>query len=102
MFHAFPEYFSIEEKIDMSDNWKEKLFVPRNAQDATRDYCQGSENLVLLRPRCHLHECKKKEEKRPDYEETSKEHDWAMLNRYGTKSERSAGLCYSHFYPYKC
>ena len=93
MFHSFPEYFSIEEKIDMSDNWKEKLFCttecPRchkglTAKDLRILSCYGHDAICM--------KCKKKEEKRPDYEETSKNMIGQCFNRYGTKSERSAGL----------
>jgi len=87
----------------MAGNWKENLFCatecPRchtglTAQDRRILSCYDHDAICMT--------CKKKEEKRPDYEETSKN----MIGQCMTDTELSQsdpqGYCYSHFYPYKC
>ena len=87
----------------MANNWKENLFCstecPRCHQGLT------AKDMRILS--CYDHnaiciKCKKKEERRPDYEETSKEMiGQCMMNTELSQSDPQ-GYCYSHFYPYKC
>ena len=47
-------------------------------------------------------DCKKKEEKRPDYEEISRNMIGQCLADTELKWGDPGGYCFYHFYPYKC
>jgi hypothetical protein len=47
-------------------------------------------------------ECKKKEEKRPDYEEASRRMIGQCMADTELMYKDPGGYCYYHFYPFKC
>jgi len=46
--------------------------------------------------------CKKDEESRPDYEETSKRMIGQCMIEIELKQQDPESYCFNHFYPYKC
>lgn len=46
--------------------------------------------------------CKKQEEKRPDYEETSRQMIGQCMAETEVKWSDPGGYCFYHFYPFKC
>ena len=94
---------SIEEEIGMAGEWKDKLFCAVECARCHKRLTAKARRILS----CYDHDaicmtCKKKEEKRPDYEQVSRD----MIGRCMTDMELSQsdpqGYCYSHFYPYKC
>lgn len=47
-------------------------------------------------------DCKKKEERNPDYEEVSKKMIGQCMIEVELKQSDPAGYCFNHFYPYRC
>jgi hypothetical protein len=47
-------------------------------------------------------DCKRKEEKRDDYEKVSKEMIGQCMAETEVMWSDPGGYCYHHFYPYKC
>jgi hypothetical protein len=87
----------------MAGNWKEQLFCTTTCSRCHKQLTARHMRILS----CYDHDaicmtCKRREEKRPDYEEKSKE----MIGQCLIDSELSQsdpqGYCYSHFYPYKC
>jgi len=87
----------------MTSNWEEKLFCavecnrcrkPLNPPDPRILSSYDHEAICM--------DCKKQEEERPDYAETSKRMIEVCMGETELEQSDPGGYCYSHFYPYKC
>jgi hypothetical protein len=87
----------------MPEIWKKKLACvtqcPRcNAKLSSADQRILSvfDHLPICMP------CKQKEEKRPDYEQVSKEAIGQCMIDVELAQEDPGGFCFHHFYPFTC
>ena len=87
----------------MADVWTEKLTCATNCQRCERKFNSKDQRILSV----YDHEaicmaCKREEEKRPDYEDTTKQ----MIGQCMIDTEMEwgdpQGFCYHHFYPFKC
>ncbi len=87
----------------MKEDWKEKLSCAVKCSKCRKDL--SPRNLRILSVYSHnpiCMSCKKKEEKRPDYEEASKTIIEQCMADTEVMYSDPGGYCYSHFYPFKC
>lgn len=87
----------------MSEKWKTSLTCALNCTRCGKDL-KGSEERILSvydhDPICMP--CKKEEENRSDYEETSKQMIGNCMAETEVLYSDPGGYCYHHFYPFKC
>jgi len=87
----------------MANDWKEKLTCATACARCERTLAPQDSRILS----CYDHNaicmvCKKAEEQRPDYEETSKNMIGQCQAESELKQSDPLGYCYSHFYPYRC
>ncbi len=87
----------------MTDLWENKLSCAVQCGKCTKVLKKSDERILSAydhNPICM--ECKRKEEKRDDYEKVSRE----MIGQCMAETEvmwgDPGGYCYHHFYPYRC
>jgi hypothetical protein len=87
----------------MGNDWEEKISCATECSKCKKEISQNDQRILSVYshlPICM--DCKKEEEKRPDYEDTSK----AMIGQCMMDTELLYGdpgaYCYHHFYPYRC
>ena len=77
--------------------------MPSSAGGAEKE--MKSQDLRILSSYDHepiCMDCKKEEEKRPDYEEVSKKVIGSCMADTELEQSDPGGFCFSHFYPFKC
>ncbi len=87
----------------MKDSWEEKLTCAVKCPRCEKQMGQSDERILSVydhEPICM--ECKREEEKRPDYEETSKNTIGQCMAETEVMWGDPGGYCYHHFYPFKC
>lgn len=87
----------------MKDDWKEALSCATKCTRCRKDL--STRNLRILSVYSHkpiCMSCKKKEEKRPDYEEASRKTIEQCMADTEIMYSDPGGYCYSHFYPFRC
>jgi hypothetical protein len=87
----------------MANTWKDILFCALECHRCHKNLNPHDERILS----CFDHEaicmdCKSQEERRPDYEETSKQMIGQCLIDIEMQQGDPQSYCYSHFYPYKC
>jgi hypothetical protein len=85
------------------DEWAEKLSCALSCQRCNRDLTPEEPRILSV----YDHEaicmaCKKKEEKRPDYEEMAKRTIGQCLIDTEIQWGDPEGYCYHHFYTFTC
>jgi len=85
------------------DRWEETVSCAMKCSRCDKDLSKSDDRILSVydhEPVCMP--CKKEEEKRPDFEEVSKN----MIGQCMGETEQMwgdpGGYCYHHFYPYKC
>jgi hypothetical protein len=90
-------------EIEMNENWEERLSCATKCAKCGKDLRAKDVRILSV----YDHEaictnCKKEEEKRPDYAEMSKK----MIGQCMADTELTmidpGGYCFHHFYPYAC
>ena len=87
----------------MSDEWQEKLSCAIACSRCEKGLKKSDLRILSVydhEPICL--ECKKEEETRPDYQETSKETIGNLMAETEVLYGDPGGYCYHHFYPFKC
>ena len=87
----------------MATDWKEKIMCALECQRCRKALKPADERILS----CYDHEaicmeCKKEEEKRPDYEKVSQKMIEQCSIDLEMKQSDPGAYCYCHFYPYKC
>jgi hypothetical protein len=100
--HAGPTPPSRKEN-PMAESWKEKLSCATACHRCNRKLNPKDPRILSV----FDHEaicmpCKREEEKRPDYEEVSKEAIGVCLADVEIAYGDPGGYCYHHFYPFTC
>jgi len=87
----------------MKDTWEDALSCAIECSRCSRTMAPADERILSVydhQPICMP--CKKEEEKRPDYEEVSKNAIGQCMIQTEIQYSDPGGYCYHHFYPYKC
>ncbi len=87
----------------MKDTWEDALSCAIECSRCSRNMAPADERILSVydhQPICMP--CKKEEEKRPDYEEVSKNAIGQCMIQTEIQYSDPGGYCYHHFYPYKC
>jgi len=88
----------------MNDPWKEKIMCMIRCPRCNSSLAADDERILSVydhEPICM--KCKREEEKRPDYEEVSKNMiGTCMIDTEMAYSMDQTGYCYHHFNSYKC
>lgn len=87
----------------MSDKWEEALSCAIQCPRCSKSLNNSDERILSVydhQPICM--DCKAAEEKRPDYEEVSKNAISQCMAQTEEMYSDPQGYCYHHFYPYKC
>ena len=87
----------------MGDTWEERLSCATRCHRCDQQLSPKDERILSV----YDHQaicmaCKRAEEKRPDYEEVSKQAIGECLIDTELQWGDPQGYCYHHFYPYKC
>ena len=87
----------------MSESWKEKLSCATQCHRCSAKLGPKDQRILSVydhEPICLP--CKRAEEKRPDYEDVSKEAIGTCLADVEVAYGDPGGYCYHHFYPFTC
>jgi hypothetical protein len=80
----------------MADTWAEELSCATKCSQCAKQMGAGDQRILsVYNHKAICMACKKEEEKRPDYEEVSKQMIGQCLGD-------PQGFCYHHFYPFRC
>lgn len=87
----------------MAGQWEEKLLCALECQRCHRGLKpQDPRILSSYDHEAICMDCKREEEKRPDYQDVSKKVIESCMTDTELEQSDPGGYCYSHFYPYKC
>ncbi|MGD2269361.1 MAG: hypothetical protein PVI06_03100 [Desulfobacterales bacterium] len=87
----------------MSDPWENDLSCAEKCSNCDTQLSQRDQRILSV----YTHEpicmnCKREEEKRPDYEDVSKGMIVQCIKETGKPYGDPGGYCFYHFCPYKC
>jgi len=87
----------------MKDNWEERVSCATECPRCGKELDPKDQRILsVYDDQAICMECKKKEEKRPDYDEVSKRMIGQCMADVEQQLGDPAGYCYHHFYSYKC
>lgn len=87
----------------MTDKWEKKIACAIQCSRCSKKLAQTEQRLLSVydhQPICM--NCKKEEEKQPDYEEVSKNMIGQCLADTELLYSDPGGYCFYHFYPFTC
>lgn len=87
----------------MADSWEKELTCAIKCPRCDKSFASQDQRILSVydhQPICMA--CKQVEEKRPDYEDVSKNMIGQCLIDTEMAYSDQGGFCYHHFYPYKC
>ncbi|MFP3981856.1 MAG: hypothetical protein ACLFUY_10700 [Desulfobacterales bacterium] len=87
----------------MTEQWEKELSCAVSCSRCHAHLGAGDRRILSVydhQPICMA--CKKQEEKRPDYEETSRQMIGQCMAETEVKWSDPGGYCFYHFYPFKC
>ena len=87
----------------MTDEWEKQISCAIKCSQCSRKLGQSDQRMLSVydhQPICL--DCKKNEEKRPDYEEASKNMIGQCMADTELLYSDPGGYCFYHFYPFKC
>ena len=87
----------------MEENWKEQLACAVVCQHCNMPLGQKDKRLLSVydhQPICM--DCKREEEKKPDYEDRTREMISACMETENRPYGSPASYCFYHFCPFKC
>ena len=87
----------------MAMKWEEKLACATECARCRKSLAAGNQRILsVYDDQAICRECKKEEEQRPDYEETSETMIKQCLIDVELMQSDPGGCCFHHFYPYSC
>ncbi len=87
----------------MTDVWEERISCATGCERCSKGLEQADYRILSVYDhKAICMECKKKEEKRPDYDEVSKSMIGQCIADVDQDWQDPEAFCYHHFYPYKC
>ena len=87
----------------MGVTWEEKLICATECQKCKKSLNPKDQRILSVyddEPICM--ECKRKEEQRPDYKETSENMVKQCMVDVELRQSDPGAYCFHHFYPYTC
>jgi hypothetical protein len=90
-------------EVTMQEKWEKQLSCASSCQRCGSAFGQKDERVLSVfdhQPICM--KCKQTEEKRPDYEDRSKQMLADCIGATGKPYGDPAGYCFHHFCPFKC
>jgi hypothetical protein len=87
----------------MAVNWEEKLACATECAKCRKSLGSGDERILsVYGHEAICGECKRKEEQRSDYKETSETMVKQCMVDVELMQSDPGGYCFHHFYPYTC
>lgn len=90
-------------EVDMEENWEKQLACAESCQRCNTPLGNKDRRLLSVydhQPICMA--CKKEEEKKPDYEDMTREMISACMETEKRPYGNPASYCFHHFCPFKC